>query len=218
MSKQADTVVQVERELGGTTRRAPQQKRSRETVARIMDAAEALFADIGFMDTSVIMIAQQAGVSPASAYAYFRNKEEIFLSIMERFMHEAFAYTEASIEYILSDDQDLAKTIEWLVPGLYEAHKLNGKLNHEMNMFAFMDPRAEAIYAEWEQVVQREALRLLTHFRRQLKLQDLKAASIIIYSIIMWVFQYLFMNRDRVDEEAVIAELVRMLKDHIVGS
>jgi len=50
-----------------------------ETVAR---AARALFLDQGFSATSMDAIAKAAGVSKATLYAYFPNKEALFASLI----------------------------------------------------------------------------------------------------------------------------------------
>jgi AcrR family transcriptional regulator len=50
-----------------------------ETVTR---AARALFLDQGFSATSMDAIARTAGVSKATVYAYFPNKEALFASLI----------------------------------------------------------------------------------------------------------------------------------------
>lgn len=43
----------------------------------ILDAAEEIFAERGYRDTTVADIAKQAGMSPANLYRHFENKEDI---------------------------------------------------------------------------------------------------------------------------------------------
>ena len=57
--------------------RAPRQSRSRATLARIEDAAEALFADHGYDGTTVGDIVARAGCSVGSFYARFNDKEAL---------------------------------------------------------------------------------------------------------------------------------------------
>jgi TetR/AcrR family fatty acid metabolism transcriptional regulator len=52
-----------------------------EKRARIINSASALFAARGFNDTSMLEIAQKAEVAEGTVYEYFRNKEDLLISI-----------------------------------------------------------------------------------------------------------------------------------------
>jgi AcrR family transcriptional regulator len=65
-------------------RRAPAQRRSRERVQRILDAASDLIVDSGVADLSTRMVAERAGIPVASLYQYFGDKDEIILALVER--------------------------------------------------------------------------------------------------------------------------------------
>ncbi|RJR49660.1 MAG: TetR/AcrR family transcriptional regulator [Desulfobacteraceae bacterium] len=57
-------------------RKQPIQRRARETVEVILEAAAQVFAEEGYFATTN-RIAQRAGVSIGSLYQYFNNKDEI---------------------------------------------------------------------------------------------------------------------------------------------
>jgi AcrR family transcriptional regulator len=65
-------------------RRAPTQQRSRERVARILDAAAALITEHGVDGLSTRTIAARAGVPVASLYQYFADRDEIILALVQR--------------------------------------------------------------------------------------------------------------------------------------
>lgn len=50
----------------------------------ILDAATRLFSRYGVRGTTMEAIAQEAGVAKPTAYAYFSDKEEVFLAVCER--------------------------------------------------------------------------------------------------------------------------------------
>lgn len=50
---------------------------------RIMDAAEQLFADKGFDATSISDITESAGVGRALIYYYFKDKRDLYISIVK---------------------------------------------------------------------------------------------------------------------------------------
>ena len=64
--------------------RAPQQSRSRQPLTRIIEAAEALFAERGYDGTTVNQIVSKARCSVGGFYARFKDKESLFLYIHDR--------------------------------------------------------------------------------------------------------------------------------------
>lgn len=61
-------------------------RRDNDKHARITDAAVRVFAERGYHNTRVHDIAEAAGVADGTIYLYFRNKEDILLSVFEREM------------------------------------------------------------------------------------------------------------------------------------
>jgi AcrR family transcriptional regulator len=49
-----------------------------ETRRRLLDAAELVFAELGFYDASIVKITEAAGVAQGTFYQYFSSKQEIF--------------------------------------------------------------------------------------------------------------------------------------------
>ncbi|MBO0704475.1 MAG: TetR family transcriptional regulator [Candidatus Dormibacteraeota bacterium] len=55
-------------------------------VARILDAATALFAEHGYDGASMRVLAARAGCSPANLYYHYRGKYELFVTLIEQAM------------------------------------------------------------------------------------------------------------------------------------
>jgi AcrR family transcriptional regulator len=53
-------------------------KKGVETRQRLLDAAEQVFGDIGYVDASIVKITEAAGVGQGTFYLYFASKQEIF--------------------------------------------------------------------------------------------------------------------------------------------
>jgi AcrR family transcriptional regulator len=49
-----------------------------ETRQRLLDAAEEVFADLGYHDASIVKLTEAAGVGQGTFYLYFASKKEIF--------------------------------------------------------------------------------------------------------------------------------------------
>lgn len=68
----------------------PKQKRSQETLDRLLDAMESIFADGGGLEeVSIAEIARRADVSVGAFYARFKHREAALYALHERFCVEA---------------------------------------------------------------------------------------------------------------------------------
>src|ERR1700733_3394344 len=54
----------------------------------LVDAAMDLFASYGYRGTSLSRIARAAGVTKGALYWHFSDKEEFFLAVVEKVLHE----------------------------------------------------------------------------------------------------------------------------------
>jgi AcrR family transcriptional regulator len=196
--------------------REPVQKRARETRQRIVEAARAVIAEHGFDAATTTMIAERAHTSIGSVYAHFPDKIEIFLEILAAQSEAVYRYSEQQMGDIIAGGEAFESALQHLIPGLYRAHRLVGKLNYELTRFVLMNERAEQIDAEWEAREDELIIRFLEHYRDRVRIEDRKSAAVIIHRSLHEVFQYLFQHRDRVDERSVLGELVRMLEGYII--
>jgi AcrR family transcriptional regulator len=57
--------------------------RAREKRADILSAASSLFAERGFAQVSTAALAEEAGVSTATLYRYFADKESLFVAVID---------------------------------------------------------------------------------------------------------------------------------------
>jgi AcrR family transcriptional regulator len=96
-------------------RRAPVQARSRQTVARILDAAATIADEEGVDAVTTRSIADRAGVSYPSLYRFFADRDAILDELMERHCAEIDAQCVAaeqtweitSIAQLLNNELDL---------------------------------------------------------------------------------------------------------------
>jgi len=71
-----------------------------ETKNKILQVAEELFSEKGFDATSVDKIAKGAGVNKALIYYYFKNKNDIIVSLFTNIVRELAEHIESSFETI----------------------------------------------------------------------------------------------------------------------
>jgi AcrR family transcriptional regulator len=78
-------------------------KKGMATRAAILDAAHEVFRDTGYYASSVSEITRRAGVSLATFYQYFKNKEQVFQKlndlVVERFTNKAESLSLAGLDF-----------------------------------------------------------------------------------------------------------------------
>ena len=99
-------------------------KKDKPKYKQIIDAAIIVIAENGYHQSQVSKIAKQAGVADGTIYLYFKNKEDILISVFEEKM-EVFA---DNLKEILKEDisasEKLYKMIENHFKVLSEDHHL----------------------------------------------------------------------------------------------
>ncbi len=70
-------------------RTLPKQKRGRQRVEAILNAASEVFAEVGYEAATIIEIAARSNTAVGSLYQFFSNKEAILFAIVERYVAAA---------------------------------------------------------------------------------------------------------------------------------
>jgi len=98
----------------------------------IKEAVIKLILEEGFHGTSISKIAKKAGVSPATVYIYYENKEVMLQDIYLEYSEEIFDYLLSQLNKTM-DGQQL---IEILVRGYYTYIQENGEIFHFVDQFS----------------------------------------------------------------------------------
>jgi AcrR family transcriptional regulator len=97
-------------------RKQPLQERSRQRLARIVDAGEKEFATVGFEAATMESIAIRAETSIGSVYQYFPDKRALFHAVAERFETDSRAFFERVVA-----EGDLSLPLDALVDTVIDA-------------------------------------------------------------------------------------------------
>src|SRR3954469_11987862 len=108
--------------MGRTVRAAHHQERSRETASRLLEAAEAVLEKRGLKGASVPEIARRAGVSPASIYRRFIDKDGLLREVLERFFKRSIEINTAALDPSCWAKRSLEETVVALVSGMIAAY------------------------------------------------------------------------------------------------
>lgn len=77
---------QLKPALGAAVSRPPGSRTRRINEARILEAAEAVFAEAGFTGASMQAIAERAGLPKANLHYYFGTKESLYRTLLSRIL------------------------------------------------------------------------------------------------------------------------------------
>ena len=114
--------------------------RTAETLAKLLDAAEAMFSEQGFEKTQLEEVAARAGYSRGAIYAHYDSKEDLFLAMMEHRVVTKFTV----IREVIEKEPDVSKR-----PAIFKnwiATQSNdrawGTLMLEFKLYALRRPRS----------------------------------------------------------------------------
>ena len=98
----------------------------------ILDAAGAVFRELGFAGASMTAVAERVGGSKATLYRYFNSKEELFVSLM---FDAVFDDANATFD-MLKPSGDLRRTLERFGARFLENSLLEKSLSVRRNSYA----------------------------------------------------------------------------------
>lgn len=107
-------------------------KKDDEKEKSIKEAVVKLILELGFHGTSISKIAKEAGVSPATVYIYYENKEIMLQDIYHEYSEEIFDYLLSKIY----KDMDGHELIEILARGYYTYIQEHGEIFHFVDQFS----------------------------------------------------------------------------------
>lgn len=107
-------------------RKSPQQSRSKELVAAILDAASRVLISRGFDGLTMQEVAKVAGVSPGSLYQYFPDKVSLVTQIIEAVSERELQYQIEAIARL--EPQDLESMIAAMIRSTVAFRRQEGPL------------------------------------------------------------------------------------------
>ena len=85
----------------------PLSKRGERTRRKLLEAAEAVFAELGYHDASIVKLTEAAGVGQGTFYLYFASKKDVFDELVVDLNHRVRqAMTEAATQGVTRADKE----------------------------------------------------------------------------------------------------------------
>ncbi len=112
--------------------RPVRQARSQATLERLLESTEALLENKGFEGVTVAEIAVRAGVSVGAVYSRFRDKDALLQCLLERFVTEATATADETLDIDRWQGASIEEITSEFVVFLVEIHRARIGLLREL--------------------------------------------------------------------------------------
>lgn len=184
--------------------RKPKQQRSIDMKEKILNSAFQLFCEKGYYNTTTNEIAHRAGVSIGSLYSYFKDKDTIFLEILERY-HQKFEIAKSDV----LNDLDLLKAnnktwLRLLIESLITVHEESKELNRELKVLSYYHPAMAEILEEQRRKNLKATIGYFMQLGNDFHLDDIEATAIVIFDLISATVDRIVFERNEIDRERLI--------------
>ncbi len=119
---------------------APKQARSRDSYERLVKAARELLNDKGIEGATVPRVAARAGLSPASVYRRFANKDALLRAVILQTLEAVDASTAAALKSEKAARLSLAEFAETMVRQSLASERRNATMLRAMRQFILSHP------------------------------------------------------------------------------
>ncbi|RJP66274.1 MAG: TetR/AcrR family transcriptional regulator [Candidatus Abyssobacteria bacterium SURF_17] len=196
--------------------RTPVQQRGMETRRRLIEAGEKAFAKYGYHDVIADEIAREAGVAVGSFYAYFNNKRELFLEIIDEYTAKGVkAMNESLASFPKSKSQKLEQNIRKMMVALVAMHKESPALLKESLRMALSDEEIRERVERISGIVRQLFQEALAEVNKKLRRRDRESIAYMLYYASEGVVHRMALNEGEIDEKKVVRELSKMVASYI---
>lgn len=185
-------------------RSLPKQERGERRMQRLLDAAEQIFAEVGYKVATTNEIAARAQTSIGTLYRFFPNKEAIVQHLTERYVQELHAIHEKMFQPEIAS-MPLAEMIDHLVDPIIEL-----KSAHPGLVSLFIGPHAALqIPADFQELLDESVILIEKLWMK--RFPHLNAETCHLYAVIVFQIRQTFLSlafsSTTLSQEQIIKEL-----------
>jgi AcrR family transcriptional regulator len=170
---------------GDTGLRPPQQRRSRESLERVLRAGERLLADRGYDGFTINEVSRTAKVSVGSVYGRFANKDALILEIQRRMLERLAPPTDEEVRAVQQDEAvDLRGAVQHAVHRLADTTNSERALLRAFMLRAPVDVRIAAMGSDASRAAGRAFKLVLLARRDEVGHPDPELAADVAYRMV----------------------------------
>ena len=200
--------------------RPPVQKRSRESLRRMLDAAEAVIAKRGLEGAILPRIADEAGISAANVYRRFRDKDALMAAVFERVRGRSSAATAAQFDPEKVKPVGLVQFAHNVIAGMIQSYRRGGGLSRAAVQYS--EQHWESDFVRKTRVSEAQSFQTMVDtfmiWRDQIKRPDPERAvrfgfimtALVLRELILFNRTRIFQDEMHLDDYLLKEELPRM--------
>jgi AcrR family transcriptional regulator len=163
--------------------RSPKQARSIDKKEKLIAAAYELFCERGYYKTTTPEVAKRARLSVGCLYSYFKDKNDLFLAVVERYDASFDELRLRALADFSEPGIPLREALRSLLVELVRIHRESEALNIEMRILAYSNPILKARQETQEAKARASIVDALSRNETRLKKLDYEAAAEIVDSL-----------------------------------
>lgn len=142
----------------------PRQARSRETLTRLLDAAESVLRDGGLDAATVPAIAERAGLSVGAVYRRFADKDALLRAVHQRTVERYREMNRTRLDPSVFAGATLKQFVEGMIKGMLHAYRQDRRLMQAMLQYTetHPDPQFKARAVEVNEAALAQVVRVIT--------------------------------------------------------
>jgi AcrR family transcriptional regulator len=189
----------------------PQQKRSIEKRERILESAYSLICSRGYNNTSTPEVAQEAGVSVGTVYAYFEDKHDLLMAVVDRYMVTFDAERDEAMAALRTSKDSLRATIRHFIDRLVDVHEESKAFNLEQKALYFTDPAITALLDAQDRKIRGAITDFLRENQRKYHIEDPVASAFLYDRIIQATVEKIVFDPGDIGRESLVKAALDIL-------
>jgi AcrR family transcriptional regulator len=199
--------------------RKPKQSRSIVMKDKILDASLQLFCEKGYFNTTTNEIAKRAGVSIGSLYSYFKDKDTVFLEVLDKYQDKFDIAKNDAISKISLLKSDYKAWLRILIENLIKVHEESKELIRELNVLSYYNPIVADILQDNREKTLQATIGYFMQFKNNLtNLEDVEATAIVIFDLISATIDRIVFGKNEIDRERLINATIDIVNKYFTDS
>ena len=194
-----------------TPRKRPRQRRSRQTVDAILEAAARVFSERGYAGCTTNRIAAVAGVSVGSLYEYFPNKDAILVALVERKLALMTGRVQDHLAAARHGSGGLDALLRRFVMAMLEVHEQDSGLHRVVFSEAPHPPELHACVLQMEENLAHSLEALLLQSDELASVDSDTASHVIVQTTEALTHRFVHHGIHDLAREAFVDEVVILL-------
>jgi AcrR family transcriptional regulator len=184
--------------------RFPQQRRSIEKRERILESAYSLICSRGYNNTSTPEVAKEAGVAVGTVYAYFEDKHDLLMAVVDRYMRAFDAEREEAMAALRTSKDSLRVTLRHFIDRLVVVHEESKAFNLEQKALYYTDPVITALLDAQDRKIRSAITDFLREKQQKYHIDDPVASAFLYDRIIQTTVEKIVFDPGDIDRESLV--------------